>query len=38
MTVRRIVANLPAQDPAALAGFYRALLGLDLLMAHGFHR
>ncbi|TMV87928.1 glyoxalase [Thioclava sp. BHET1] len=36
MTVQRIVANLHSDDPAALAAFYRDLLGLDLLMDHGF--
>ncbi len=36
MTALRIVANLHADDPAALAGFYRELLGLDLVMDHGF--
>ncbi|MCB2092815.1 MAG: VOC family protein [Rhodobacteraceae bacterium] len=36
MTVRRIVANLAASDPAALATFYCELLDLELLMDHGF--
>jgi catechol 2,3-dioxygenase-like lactoylglutathione lyase family enzyme len=36
MKVLRIVADLPATDPAALAAFYRDLLGLDLLMDQGF--
>jgi catechol 2,3-dioxygenase-like lactoylglutathione lyase family enzyme len=36
MTVRRIVANLPARNPAGLAAFYRELLDLDLLMDLGF--
>ena len=36
MTVLRIVANLATRDPAGLAGFYRDLLGLDLLMDLGF--
>ncbi len=36
MTVLRIVPNLAAADPTALAGFYRTLLGLDLLMDLGF--
>jgi lactoylglutathione lyase len=36
MTVLRIVADLPARDPAVLAQFYRDLLGLDLLMDQGF--
>jgi catechol 2,3-dioxygenase-like lactoylglutathione lyase family enzyme len=36
MKVLRIVADLPAADPAAVAAFYCDLLGLDLLMDHGF--
>jgi lactoylglutathione lyase len=36
MTVLRIVPNLKCADPAALAAFYRDLLGLDPLMDHGF--
>jgi catechol 2,3-dioxygenase-like lactoylglutathione lyase family enzyme len=36
MTVLRIVADLPAADPAAVAAFYCELLGLELLMDHGF--
>lgn len=32
MSVVRIVANLPARNPAALAAFYRDLLGLESLM------
>lgn len=35
MKVRRIVANVQTADPAAVAGFYREVLGLDLLMDHG---
>jgi len=35
MSVLRIVANLPAPDPAATAEFYRDLLGLDVVMDHG---
>lgn len=35
MAVRRIVADLWYGDPAALAGFYRDLLGLDILMDMG---
>lgn len=30
MAVTRIVANLTARDPVALAKFYRAVFGLDL--------
>lgn len=36
MTVLRIVANLPADDPGALAAFYGDLLGLDVQMDMGF--
>lgn len=35
MAVRRIVANLEAAEPAALARFYRDLFELDVLMDHG---
>ncbi len=35
MSLRRIVANLPARDPQESARFYRDLFGLDLLMDHG---
>jgi catechol 2,3-dioxygenase-like lactoylglutathione lyase family enzyme len=35
MTVRRIVANLAADDPAALGAFYRRLLDLEVVMDHG---
>lgn len=35
MKVRRIVANIETQDIAAAEGFYRDLLGLDVLMDHG---
>lgn len=35
MKVRRIVANIETADPAAVARFYRDVLGLDLLMDHG---
>jgi catechol 2,3-dioxygenase-like lactoylglutathione lyase family enzyme len=33
--VLRIVANLHAPDPAAVAAFYRELLGLEVVMDHG---
>lgn len=36
MTVRRIVADLPAPDPAAAAAFWQAVFGLELLMDGGF--
>jgi catechol 2,3-dioxygenase-like lactoylglutathione lyase family enzyme len=35
MTVRRIVANLHAADPGKARAFYQDLLGLDLVMDHG---
>jgi catechol 2,3-dioxygenase-like lactoylglutathione lyase family enzyme len=35
MKVNRIVANITTSDPAAAKGFYQGLLGLDLLMDHG---
>jgi len=35
MKVRRIVANIATAEPAAVARFYRDVLGLDLLMDHG---
>lgn len=35
MAVRRLVANLAVDDPAALAAFYRQVFELDLLMDHG---
>ena len=38
MQVRRIIANLQAADPAVAERFYRDILGLDLLMDHGWVR
>jgi predicted enzyme related to lactoylglutathione lyase len=38
MRVRRIVPNLQAADPAAGAGFYAEVLGLDLAMDLGWVR
>jgi catechol 2,3-dioxygenase-like lactoylglutathione lyase family enzyme len=35
MTVKRIVANLAVSDPAALRAFYEDLLGLNVVMDHG---
>ena len=35
MKVRRIVANIATQDAAAAKRFYQDVLGLDLLMDHG---
>lgn len=36
MSVLRIVPNLPARDPAALALWYQQVLGLQVVMDHGF--
>lgn len=33
--VKRIAANIPITDPAAAQQFYGTILGLDLLMDHG---
>lgn len=35
MKVKRIVANLASEDCGRAAAFYRDVLGLDLLMDHG---
>lgn len=35
MKIKRIAANLPADEPQAAAAFYRDLLGLDLQMDFG---
>ncbi len=35
MTVKRIVANIAAEDLAAAKAFYGDVLGLELLMDHG---
>jgi catechol 2,3-dioxygenase-like lactoylglutathione lyase family enzyme len=35
MTVRRIVANLTAADPTHASTFYQKLLGLEVVMDHG---
>ena len=35
MKVKRIVANIETRDIAAAKGFYQDVLGLDLLMDHG---
>jgi len=35
MKVKRIVANIATDNVAAAAAFYRGLLGLELLMDHG---
>jgi catechol 2,3-dioxygenase-like lactoylglutathione lyase family enzyme len=38
MKVKRIVANIEAADVAAADAFYRGVLGLDLVMDHGWLR
>jgi len=35
MTVKRIVANIAAPDPAEAKAFYGELFGLDIVMDHG---
>ncbi|RNB90320.1 glyoxalase [Brevibacillus fluminis] len=35
MKVKRIVSNIQAHDPQAAKRFYQDVLGLDLLMDHG---
>nr|WP_210255891.1 VOC family protein [Rhizobium sp. SG570] len=35
VTVLRIIPNLPAADPASARLFYSELLGLDIVMDHG---
>jgi len=35
MQVKRIVANIATEDIAAARRFYQGILGLDLLMDHG---
>ena len=35
MTVRRIVANIAAPDPGRAHAFYETLLGLEVVMDHG---
>jgi len=35
MTVKRIVPNFKLADPAAAKAFYQEVLGLDLVMDHG---
>jgi lactoylglutathione lyase len=35
MTVRRIVANLAAEDPGPTRAFYESLLDLEVVMDHG---
>ena len=36
MRIKRIVADIEAHDPQALAAFYEQLLGLDVVMDQGF--
>ena len=35
MAVKRIVRNVFAADPKAAIGFYRDILGMDVMMDHG---
>lgn len=35
MAVRRIVANIAASDPGRARAFYKTLLGLEVVMDHG---
>lgn len=38
MKVKRIVANISTHEPAAVDEFYRAILGLEVVMDHGWIR
>jgi len=38
MRVKRIVANIESRDPSSAGEFYKKILGLDLLMDHGWIR
>jgi catechol 2,3-dioxygenase-like lactoylglutathione lyase family enzyme len=38
MKVKRIVANFSTSDPETADGFYRTILGLELVMDHGWIR
>ncbi|WP_337171356.1 VOC family protein [Gemmatimonas aurantiaca] len=38
MQVKRIIANIPASEPSTVDEFYRNVLGLDLVMDHGWIR
>ncbi|MEO4046964.1 VOC family protein [Pseudomonas sp. CAU 1711] len=38
MRVKRIIANIAAPEPSAVDGFYRDILGLELVMDHGWIR
>ncbi|WP_223496700.1 VOC family protein [Stenotrophomonas indicatrix] len=35
MSVKRVVANIASADPAQAAAFYRDILGMDIVMDHG---
>ena len=35
MKVKRIIANISTSEPSAVDDFYRAILGLELVMDHG---
>jgi catechol 2,3-dioxygenase-like lactoylglutathione lyase family enzyme len=38
MKVKRIIADIPASDPGLVDSFYRRILGLELVMDHGWIR
>ena len=38
MKVERIIANIPTDEPGSVDAFYREILGLDLVMDHGWIR
>jgi catechol 2,3-dioxygenase-like lactoylglutathione lyase family enzyme len=38
MKVKRIIANIPAPEPCVVDAFYHGILGLDLVMDHGWIR
>lgn len=35
MTVKRVVANIKSSSPGDASGFYRDILGMDVVMDHG---
>ncbi|PTT36299.1 glyoxalase, partial [Stenotrophomonas sp. HMWF022] len=35
MAVKRVVANIASADPAQAAAFYGDILGMDIVMDHG---
>ena len=38
MQVKRVIANIPAAEPAVVDSFYRQILGLELVMDRGWTR